>query len=180
MRLIVISLVVLASCGRNDTPSQQAPKPVEETGAPTHSPKTVPSGQPRYLMIKVPLDAEGKEVVSAAEARQIADGANMTNAEDAMKAFDAAKPVVLVEELDQSTSTESWGWYPGKLLGRGSWWGVNPYLYYNNNFYPYTYGQQFLGYGNGYGNGFGNGFGNGNGNGNGFGYGFNCYSYYNY
>ncbi len=34
-------------------------------------------------------------------------------------------------------------WYPGRLLGRGTWWGRNPYAYYGGYSYGYNYGYSY-------------------------------------
>jgi hypothetical protein len=168
MRILLVSLVILTSCGRNTS----TPTPVAPQSAANQKPANIANaaeGQPRYLLVRVPLDSSGKEMTDAAESRSVSDVGTMTSGSSAQAAFDLGKSVTVGDELDKTSSTESWGWYnpwyPGKLLGRGSWWGRNPYLYYNNYYYGYNYGNSYN-YGN-----------------QGCGYsrcGFNYYSYYNY
>lgn len=150
MRFMFIALAVLASCGQTESNTQ----PIQVQGksdSETKQKTTLAAGQPRFLMVKVPVDASGNEIISSAESKEVADG-EISTAEAAQAAFASSKSSVTVaDELDRSTSTESWGrswywnrqtpWYPGRALGRGTWWGHNPYLYYNNVSFAYNYGN---------------------------------------
>lgn len=107
---------------------------------------------PEFFMVKVPVDANGNEIVEQYEAREFNGAHQFDSAENTGGAWDSGKAVEIANELDQDTSSQQWGygrsswywntpWYPGKLLGRGLWWGRNPYRanyrynYYNNYYY---------------------------------------------
>ena len=75
---------------------------------------------------------------------------NFASETAAQAAFAGGEKVGMTEELDEDTSAESWHnrgyrrwgyWntphYPGKWLGRGLWWGRNPYLYRSHLRYPH-------------------------------------------
>lgn len=171
----IATALVLAACGTQDKKgSDKAEDKPAETTAPTGS-SEAPAQQeevaPETIIVKVPVDADGNELTDQIESRQAKAGA------DVAAQFEAGQGLEVKDELDQDTSSQEWGragaywntpWYPGKLLGRGLWWGRNPYTSYGNS-YGYGYGYS-NNYGNGYG-GYGNGYGNSYG-----GYGY-TYSY---
>jgi hypothetical protein len=149
MRLLALAFsIALAACGKTDSNPQavQATSPApQKIGF-----KKAPEGQPRFVMVKVPVDAQGNEDLSAAESKVVAD-AQMTDANAAAQAFASGESITLADELDQSSSSESWGrrhwywngWNNGYYNGyvNGAWATRNPYLYFNNYSYGYNYGN---------------------------------------
>ncbi len=93
------------------------------------------------VIAKVPLDADGNELTEQMEMR-VATGDTEYKSETAVEtAFASGAKTATTDELDEDTSAESWHrrgyrrhgywntpWYAGKWLGRGTWWGRNPYL----------------------------------------------------
>ncbi len=110
---------------------------------------------PNMVMVRVPVDAQGNLLVDKAETRTLKTSSNdFASAELASAAFSNAQEVsVATDDLDSDTSTNSWywgygyrgynywntPWYPGKALGRGMWWGRNPYVWYGGSPYYYNY-----------------------------------------
>ena len=151
------AMLVLSNCGTTDT----SEKPV------TASNKVVLEAEamkPKFLVVRVPVGADGQELVDGAQAREVMDkNAQITNAADANAAFEKSTVVQVKDELDQTSSTESYGrywywntpWYAGKALGRGLWWGRNPYVSYSGYTYSYTayYNSYSYGCNAGYGSG---------------------------
>ncbi|MCX6124899.1 MAG: hypothetical protein NTV34_09155 [Proteobacteria bacterium] len=148
MRIMLLALVFLAACGKTESTTQPIQAQTEQPSKAVSIQKA-PEGQPRYIMVKVPVDSTGKEDLGAAESRIVNDGAAMATATGAKEAFESAKAVTLGEELDRGTSTESWGYYwrrPYYGYGYGYGYGYsyrNPYLYYNNYSYAYNYGNYY-------------------------------------
>jgi hypothetical protein len=147
------ALVFALGCGSNDQTNNAQPAPAAK-----------PAEMPKMLIVKVPVDAEGNEMDTLAQTREVTAALSVSDAESANSVFDSAKEVSVANELDSDSSTQQWGgnrarwwwntpWYPGKVLGRGLWWGRNPYwnyggfnygyrcnnFYTQNNFNYYTY-----------------------------------------
>jgi hypothetical protein len=171
MRFIRISLIVctfgVMACG--SSPEQQGSEAqAPESKAAPHAPSSgasKPAAEvelPKMLIARVPVDAQGNELNDQAETREIMVTENVVDAATAEQTFanSQGQTIVIDNELDQDSSSEQcwncgrrrayWGtpWYPGKLLGRGLWWGRNPYFYYGG----YAYGYRNIGcyYGGGY------------------------------
>jgi len=145
------ALAALSSCGADqaknekETVSQQAP--VASSVATAEA--TATAELPLMLVAKVPVGADGQELNDLAETREV--GSIDAMSESALAAaFDGGNKVV-VDELDSDTSVEQfhrrggrgwyWNtpWYPGKLLGRGLWWGRNPYVFAGGMSHPYRF-----------------------------------------
>jgi hypothetical protein len=158
MKLRLIAAIgLIAACGTQEQHKDVAPVAQTQTTAVAAEDKAT-SSLPRYLVVRVPLDASGNEILESAESREVAskDG-SIDSADIAHTAFESGKSVKVADELDASSSTESWGsyWYwnthsyYGRGVNRGVWWGRNPYVnyyygygsYYNT--YRYTYGTYY-------------------------------------
>lgn len=167
MRMMNVSLILVAAaitaCGasKSEDAVSTAPKISEEAA------KAEGAKLPAVAIIKVPVGADGVEQHDAAEMR-LASGAETLDQSNIAGAFDAAQaPQGQVDELDQSSSTESFcGW-----IGWGRGFRKR---YYANNYgwnwqfyrptylnYGYNYGYNYGGYygvpagqygNNGYGN----------------------------
>jgi hypothetical protein len=107
MRLLVslTAALVLASCG---SPDKEAKKPVVTEEAAKAKAAELPS----TVLVRVPVDASGKEVHDKAELRTI--NAKTVSGDSVAASFERASApdqVVNVDELDASSSTESFcGW----------------------------------------------------------------------
>ena len=144
-----IAAAALAACGTETKSSSETPATENVTVAATATPAT--TRLPEVVVTRVALDTEGNEVHSNVTAAAVFNSQNITDANAAAQAFAGGEAINLQkDELDTDSSTESWygnragwywntPWYPGKLLGRGLWWGHNPYRFYSNNSY-WNYG----------------------------------------
>jgi hypothetical protein len=148
----------LNGCGQSD---EKAPATSEQT-APV-SPKAVekspvrPAELPKMLIAKVPVDANGVELNDQAEVREVFVDSTVTDGAAAHSVFASAsnESISVENELDLDSSSNQWWWgsrryyywntpwYPGKLLGRGLWWGRNPYTYWGGQSYPYYYNNHY-------------------------------------
>jgi hypothetical protein len=194
---VLLSALACSACStqkKDQAPAATSPAPkISDDQAKADGAKL-----PSMAIIKVPVDENGKEILDKAEMRLVANDQQLTQ-ENISSAFEAAQvPQNVINELDQTSSTESFcGWMGWGLGFRGyygggyGWnWGFYRPTYLN---YGYNYGYNYGGYyggipGGGYGNGGGPGAGAGNGYnnggagnqgyGNGYG-GNNNYYYYN-
>lgn len=124
---------------------------------------------PNMVMVRVPVDASGNLLSDQAETRTVKSGKSDFASDNlAVQAFDQAQTIqVAGDSLDQDTSTNSWHWgasyptyqyrgygsrrynykrtpwYPGKVVGRGLWWGRNPYVRYSGRPYYYNYHRSY-------------------------------------
>lgn len=182
---VILSAMAVASCGASkkaDAPAAaQSPK-ISEDAAKAEAAKL-----PGVVIVKVPVDANGKEVHDKAEMRLV-DGTTTLSQTTIASTFDAAKaPAASTDELDKTSSTESFcGWafgvgFRNRYYPSSYGWNWNfyrpTYLNYGYN-YGYNYGGSYGvscgggcgGYGNGYNGGYGNGYN---------GYSSSNYYYYN-
>jgi len=106
-----------------------------------------------FLIVKVPVDALGNELNDRFETKGISLD-SFDSASNTESAFESAVQVEVANELDQDTSSEQWRgnssryywntpWYPGKALGRGLWWGRNPYSVYSGRTYSYNHYRNY-------------------------------------
>ncbi len=183
---VVLSALAVTACGTSKKNSDQAPAPkISEAEA-----KAAGAKLPGVVIVKVPVDANGKEVNDKAEMRLVSSADQLTQ-ENIATTFEAGQaPVAIGSELDNASSTESycgWAWGGGRrYYGYAGWnWGFYRPTYLN---YGYNYGYNYGGYygvPGGYGSygqqgGSGNnGYGNTGGYGTGNGYGNSNYYYYN-
>lgn len=164
------SVVALASCGTakksSDAPAANAPKISEDQA------KADAATLPGIVIVRVPIDANGKEVQDKAEMRLV-DGKESLTESNIATTFDAGKAPQATSELDQTSSTESFcGWafgagFRNRYYGNSYAWNWQFYspVYLNYGYsYGYNYGGSYggIGYGNGYGNGYGAGYGSSN------------------
>lgn len=175
---VILSAMAVAACGtskkQDKAPANAAAPKISEEAAKAEGAKL-----PSVVIVKVPVGADGKELNDKAEMRLVS-GTQELSQSNIATTFDAGQtPVAIGDELDNSSSTESfcgWAWGGGRrYYGNAGWnWGFYrpTYLNYGYN-YGYNYGGYYGvnqgGYGGGYGNnGYGNtgGYGNGNGQGN--------------
>jgi len=112
-----------------------------------------PTAVSEFLIVKVPVDALGNELNDSFETKAYSAD-SFDSATNTESAFEAATQVEVANELDQDTSSEQWRnnssryywntpWYPGKALGRGLWWGRNPYSNYGGNRYSYSHYRNY-------------------------------------
>lgn len=133
---ILASLALAAAmigCGDEKSETTKNSAPVDTVQA-----EAVAETVPEFFIVKVPVDAEGNELNDKFETKEFAGADAFASAESTESAFAAGNAVEVANELDQDSSTQQfhgrrsawyWNtpWYPGKLLGRGLWWGRNPY-----------------------------------------------------
>jgi len=155
------ALMALSSCGANQTDVNGKAEKNTQDGSSQPAPTVSTAADaakaelPALLVARVPVGADGQELNDQAETREAGAVAEMSDASLAA-AFDGGVKVGL-DELDADTSVQQhygnhhgrhhggrnwyWNtpWYPGKALGRGLWWGRNPYVYYGGYSYPYSY-----------------------------------------
>jgi hypothetical protein len=141
MRFLVTSLSVLAlaACGTNSKETKPAPK-VTEAAAVSESAKL-----PAVTLIRVPVDASGKEDHTKAEMHLV--NTKDVSASNVATVFSSSPaPESFVNELDQTTSTESCrGWRPycyGSCGGHGhyhSYYNNYNWSYYQPTYYYYGY-----------------------------------------
>lgn len=172
----IATALVLAACGTQDKKGSDKAadsQPTPEALAAEQAPAQIEQA-PEMIIAKVPLDANGNEMTDQIETRSLATVGDQA---DAAQQFAAGQAIDVRDELDQDSSSQQWGgaywntpWYPGKLLGRGLWWGGNPYT-------SYGYGNSYGGYGNSYGNSCGGYSGCGSSYGNSYGGYGNSYGY---
>ena len=103
-------------------------------------------------MIRVPVDNEGRELLSAAELRVVNDSVTKNDTSKLPQAWDRGLDVTNAPVRDSSTSSDSstrghfWGWNPWRWNYVG-WY--NPYYYtgywpsYYYNGYTYSYGAPY-------------------------------------
>lgn len=102
------------------------------------------------LMIRVPVDAQGRELQAAAELRVVNAQDSSTEASNLPSLWSSGVDTTKAPQLDSSTdnsdsSTRRWGWstwYGG--------WGWNTNYYYNWYTPTYWYGNYSWNYGNPY------------------------------
>lgn len=153
MKKIMLSLAtsaLLAACGGAQDDSKKVETPAQQDQG-VNVAKTVDASTakalPTVIVAKVPLDANGNEIVGQGEARQIHGNGQISNGETAVAAFSKGKGIQIADELDDNSSSSQWHnyyywntpWYLGKALGRGLWWGRNPYLWQGGYSYGYNY-----------------------------------------
>ncbi len=124
----------------------QAPNSTEEAETSTADRTPAPS-----LIVRVPLDKNGKVMNDQAELRVLDNVGTNVDAENAGKVWRQAKqPMenVVTTELDQDSSSQQWGW-----RGRTNsyyYWNYNsytqPYYYNYGNYYYYSYPQYYQTY----------------------------------
>lgn len=145
----MFSALAFAACStsKSDAPaSNNTPKISEEAA------KAQSAQLPGVVIVRVPVDANGKEVNDKAEMRLVNSSDAVTQSNIAAT-FDAGKaPATTGDELDQTSSTESfcgWAWgagfrrrYYGNSYG-WNWGYYRPtYLNYGYN-YGYNYGGMY-------------------------------------
>lgn len=176
--LPIATALVLAACGTQDKKgsdkAEDKPAAQPEATQAAEQSSAQDEQAPEAFIVKVPVDADGNELTAQMETRSLAkEDAQADNAAQ----FDAGQATAVKDELDQDTSSQEWGsaraywntpWYPGKLLGRGLWWGRNPYS------------STSYGYGNSYGNNYGNSYGGYSSYGSSWGYSYTYVNTYKY
>lgn len=176
MRIFTVFLAAIAisACGSMDQGSKSQKPAANEVAAKAESAKLA-----SVTIIRVPVGADGKEMNEKAEMR-LSNDSNISK-ETVSASFSAASvPSAVVDELDATTSTESYcgyrRWSRNSYYGNYYNWNYYTPTYYNNGYYynwnyansynncgGYNYYQYNSGYGNGY---------NGCGRSPGYGYGY--------
>ena len=154
VRFLVLTLAAAFGCGHpsdkgNTTPAQEAP--AAQTPA-------LGASLPSYLVVKVPVDGNGQEQNAKAQTREVSGQTQVADAAAAASVFGQGTSVT-VNELDNTSSTQSWGrgWYWRSGYSYGGY-GYNNYGGYGYNSYGYGgywFGRhafyRYGGYGYGYG-----------------------------
>lgn len=126
----------------------------QQTAVSAEAAKTELDSAPEYLIVKVPVDADGKEQNDQFETKELSEAGSFDSAEGTDSSFNAGADADIINELDADTSSQQWHfgrgawywntpWYPGKLLGRGLWWGRNPYHWYGGYQYGYNHYRNY-------------------------------------
>ena len=172
---LVSCLVVAASCGKPTSKKDETRQDVVEAAAPVAKPADMPVA----AIVRVPVDAEGKEDPTQAELRLEASEKLAKTKEEALASFENGKAPAQVkkshDELDKDSSSQSW--FFGSLFRNYNYgynYGYNYSIGYGsyNNYYSYGYGNHYnygnynyyyypysgYGYGGGYGGGYGRGY----------------------
>jgi hypothetical protein len=140
--MTLVSVLALSACGAMDQ-GKSAGKPVISE----ESAKAQSQALPAVTIVRVPVDASGKEMNEKAEMR-LSSEKSLSQATVATVFSDSKAPDTFVDELDKSTSTEStcgWRrWYRncnncGNNYGYGYNYGYNYNYNYNWSFYRPTY-----------------------------------------
>jgi hypothetical protein len=137
MRLVftMVAMVALSACGSMNQ-SKKPTQPVTEQSAVAESAKL-----PAVTLVKVPVDASGNEIHDKAEMR-LANSADLSEGNVEAVFGSSSAPETFVDELDQSSSTESFhGWrrHCHFNCGRGYTYSNTSYTSYNWSFYRPTY-----------------------------------------
>lgn len=150
--LALAAASTLAACGSQST-KEQAPVQAQDQGVNVASEVDADTAKvlPTMIVAKVPVDAQGNELVDQGVAHEVFGAASVEGGASAEAAFAQGTQVTIADELDRDSSTSQWGgsyywntpWYPGKLLGRGLWWGRNPYVNYGGASYGYSYSSYY-------------------------------------
>lgn len=98
------------------------------------------------VMIRVPVDQQGRELAAASEIRVVGDAATQSTGANLADIWNRGVDATKVPQVDSSTSSDSstsawrWGWNPWRPY---NWGWYNPYYY--NNYYPmyYNYGYTY-------------------------------------
>ncbi|MCX6118044.1 MAG: hypothetical protein NT027_10915 [Proteobacteria bacterium] len=139
----VMSLVALSACGTSS--KKESATVVTEQQA-----KAEGASLPSTAIIRVPVGADGQENHEAAEMRLVAQGATISD-DTVASTFEASTaPASTVDELDQTSSTESFrGWigcrnFRNRHFGNNIGWNWQFYqpTYLN---YGYSYGYSYAG-----------------------------------
>jgi len=195
--LSILSTMVLVSCGqsgkgkKSEAPAED-PQPENSPTAPTEAPAAPPAEKdvmPGSVIVRIPL-VDGKEDQSQAQIR--IDTAKTDAKESAIvDAFEKSQEIatpVQEDELDQSSSSQSWffrknhygynNYYTPSYYSYGNRYSYHTsyrpsYYNYNTTSYSYYYYPSYsyssygynnsYGYDNNYGNNYNNGFGYNNG-----------------
>ena len=140
----------VVACG-NDTQKESKKENVNVESA---KEVATPAAVSEFIIVKVPVDAEGNELNDSFETKAFSSD-SFDSATNTESAFAAAANVDVANELDQDSSSEQWRhnsssyyywntpWYPGKALGRGLWWGRNPYSSYGGYRYNYNHYRNY-------------------------------------
>jgi hypothetical protein len=147
----LLALVSLTGCGATKDESARNRVAKAPVAASPETAMAQSAVLPQMFIARVPLDATGKEIDDQVETRQVLSGEKFEAAQDAERFFNQGSSVAVANELDEDSSSQQWHrdhrgswywntpWYPGRALGRGVWWGRNPWLNYGGYNYPYNY-----------------------------------------
>lgn len=145
------AMFALTACGTEEQNTTAAAPVAQQAQSTTEKSE---EKAPQLVVTRVALDAEGNEIHSDVKATAVFEATDVSDLASAEAAFAKGSAIVLQkDELDTDSSTQSWHragwywntpWYPGKLLGRGLWWGHNPYRFYGaGNVWNYGYGWNY-------------------------------------
>ena len=179
MRLFTVFLAVAAvsACGSMNQGSKSTKPSISDEAAKAESAKLA-----AVTIVRVPVGADGKEINGKAEMRTSND-TNISKYTVSATFLAGTVPSTIVDELDATTSTESyrgwrnwgynsyygnnynWNYYTPTYYNRGYYYNWNYNNNYNNcggyNYYQYNsaYGYGYNGYGRAPGYGYGYGYG---------------------
>lgn len=141
--VLACGLAAITACGSlNQSSKDDATKTVKQTNVTAASAKVDvrQANLPLAGIIRVPVDLDGKELVNQADFRTISGTTQMTEAQAVSAAYDAGTtPANVKDELDNDSSSESWGSWGGSCGGYGNY-GYNNYGYSNYGYSNYGYG----------------------------------------
>lgn len=143
--LVVLSIATACSQPSEDTAPQPTNAPLTQEEA-----KATGAALPKMAIIKVPVGPDGKELNDQAEMRLVTSETKLTQANIEGTFSSAEAPQTVLDELDQTSSTESFrGWLgcgPGfrrSVFGRHANWNWRFFrpTYLNTGFnYGYNFG----------------------------------------
>ena len=177
--------VALVGCGQKTESSNVAPSTAQQPEAKQSTeaagsgltaeqektnaafPESALKSLPEAVIVRVPVDANGKELSNMSEMRLHSGAAVSKTDSDAVAGAFAkgSTPSLAKSELDKDSSTQSWWWN----RGCNNWYSYRPYYNYYGSSYYYTQ-PTYYGYGNynyyyyqnynscGYGRGYGYGY----------------------
>lgn len=140
MFILVLSLG-LAGCGNQDKNSGEAAQKLQSQDS------------IETMIAKVPVDANGNEMLDQMELRVSKGDQTFDSQATAESVFSNAIKTAIVDELDSDTSAQSYfrrgygrqgnwrnSYRHGNYNGRGQWWGRTPYIrnVYRGSFGGYT------------------------------------------
>jgi len=164
-KIITIAVVLYfgAACGDVGTSTDEAEEEDQSSNDTTAEESEKTKTLQRYLVLKVPKDAEGNELLDQVVTHEFTkEKRTALNGIAMEKAFNAGTDIKIDEEFDEDSSEGQWwrwgrrSWYWGRGYRAGYWSGARPYYGdgYGNGYYRsrYSYGG-YYGAGSYYGNG---------------------------
>jgi hypothetical protein len=146
---LVFASGLAASCGGKDSKETTTVQAPQNTAVSAEAAKAEGQKLPQIAIVRVPVDADGKEVNDAAEMRLVATNQSLSESNIATSFDKASDPQATTDELDQTSSSESYrGWvnWGVRYRARYTGWNWNNYrpTYYNRGYtYNYRYTSHY-------------------------------------